>query len=115
SALGGIGPDAAAAFPELLQAVHDTDASTRCSAVSVLGLIAPTTAVPVLRQALSDPNAEVRQCARAALLASSGPDEEIVLDKGVDNTRVQKNGVPTAALKIFQPEDSDSTDSNGGD
>lgn len=69
-ALGAIGPEAKAAVPALIVALHEPDSFTRnyvphC-AIHALVEIGPA-AIPALVQALDDANGRVRSCAAWAL------------------------------------------------
>ena len=66
-ALGQLGSKAAAAIPDLVRAVADTNPFVRGSAVRAIGLISPEAATDVLRRALEDPHAAVRAEATHAL------------------------------------------------
>ncbi len=105
SALGGIGADAGAALPELMAAAHDVDDGVRRCVMSVLGLIAPSTAEAILRQALSDKDAEVRHCAHAALASSGLGQVAKQTDTNPTRTTASQSKQPIT-LKVFQPQDS---------
>lgn len=66
-ALAGIGPDAKAAVPALIQALKDAEASVRATTAYALGQIRSKTAVPALTEALQDPKGRVRMEAAYAL------------------------------------------------
>jgi HEAT repeat protein/lysophospholipase L1-like esterase len=65
--LGRIGPGAQAAVPALVTALRDPHERVRANAARALGRIAPVEARDALRQAASDPVADVRKEAAEAL------------------------------------------------
>ena len=67
--MGGIGPEARAAVPVLIQALNDPDDNVRRNTVEVLRLIGSEAkeVVSGLIQALNDPNKSVRRNAAWAL------------------------------------------------
>ena len=66
-ALGRLGPKAAAAIPDLVRALADTNPFVRGASVRAIGLISPEGATEALRRALEDPHAGVRAEAAHAL------------------------------------------------
>jgi HEAT repeat protein len=75
-ALAGIGEKSAEAVPELIQALNYPDARLRLAAAKLLGQLGPLargrvsrdTAIQALRNALNDPDNEVRLAVSDALL-----------------------------------------------
>ncbi len=100
-ALGEIGPDAAPAVPELLQALADEDAAVRMYAAHALGAIGRSTE-PVraaLQNTLNDQNQEVREQAAWALQSLSVAEEAPAPERPVREragTEVPTTETPTA-------------------
>lgn len=65
-ALGILGPEAEAAIPELIKALHDSETQVSWDAASALGRVGRP-AVPELMRALADSSSYVRHCAAYAL------------------------------------------------
>jgi HEAT repeat protein len=82
SALGGVGPDAAAALPQLISMLADPDEETRAAVTKALGTIgtgpAAVAVVPGLLAALKDPDRLVRKAAAEALATIGARDERTI-------------------------------------
>ncbi len=117
-ALGGIGPEAKAAVPALIEALKDPEGDVRREAAQTLGQIGPEAkaAVPALSEALKDTEWEVRSGAGRAL-GGIGPEAKAAIPALIEASKDEygrdREAADEALWEITEGESGDREDDAG--